>query len=169
MKKYATGGSQYSESDPRNPMNREGMIFRDMRKPPKNPPVPKKKPAPETQKGAKEVKGYKSGGGVGKALGQALGIISPLYGLMSGKGLGEFGTVGLAKKLIGDKNKPSSGDPVKDAAMRAAAGQPAVSAAPPPVGMRKGGAVKKAGGGSMKASKRGDGCAQRGKTRGRMV
>lgn len=40
-----------------------------------------------------------------------------------------------------------------------------------PPGMKKGGSVKKAKGGSVKssASKRADGCAQRGKTRGKMV
>lgn len=44
MKKYASGGRP-AESDPNNPMNKEGRtLVREEREPPVNPPIPKKKP-----------------------------------------------------------------------------------------------------------------------------
>ena len=85
-----------------------------------------------------------------------LGSLSPIYGAATGEGLfGKVGQMGLAGQLgkayRDDKDKDK--DKNKDRAMRqGAAGKAA--------GMKKGGKVK---------AKRGDGIAQRGKTKGRFV
>lgn len=111
-------------------------------------------------------------------MGIKLGDISPLAGMVSGKGLfgkgfselgramGPLSPVGYVamkqrdkalKKKKGAVGKPDGAEPV----MVMEAGE----------GMRKGGKVKKmAKGGSVSsASKRGDGCATKGKTKGRFV
>jgi hypothetical protein len=91
-----------------------------------------------------------------------LGTISPVYGMATGQGL--FGQgIGLlpaiAKELRGDKEEEE-----RKAAEAAAMAEASAAQG----GMKRGGKVKKmASGGS--ASKRADGIAQRGKTRGKMV
>ena len=163
MKKFGRGGSQYPESDPRNPINREGMdLVREGREPPRNPPIPKKKPVKKAE-GGEVAAEKKSGGGRKFDAGKfALGMLSPLGGLLIN------GTPPPLFSLLQGKNPL---DPymtrrrrgTEDALMRSTGAAPA--AAP---GMKKGGKVKKyAKGGSV--SKRADGCAQRGKTRGKMV
>jgi hypothetical protein len=85
---------------------------------------------------------------------EIMGTLSPVYGMATGKGM--FGNaVGLlpaiAKDMRDDKDEEK-----KKAAMAAQTGAPAQP------GMKKGGSVSS-------ASKRADGCAMRGKTRGKMV
>ena len=85
---------------------------------------------------------------------EIMGTLSPVYGMATGKGM--FGNaVGLlpaiAKDMRDDKDEEK-----KKAAMAAQTGAPAQP------GMKKGGSVSS-------ASKRADGCAMRGKTKGRMV
>lgn len=87
-----------------------------------------------------------------------LGSISPMYGAVSGQGafggLRQLSPVMMAVDAIKGKKK----DPAKPGASAPQAGE----------GMKKGGKVKKyAKGGS--ASKRADGCATKGKTKGRFV
>ena len=87
---------------------------------------------------------------------ELLGTLSPLYGMATGEGA--FGNAlgvlpAIAKDMRDDKEKE------KEKARPA--GMP--PAAPGPSGMKKGGKVMSS------ASKRADGIAQRGKTRGKMV
>jgi hypothetical protein len=94
-----------------------------------------------------------------------LGTISPAYGVL--KGEGAFGklapNLGLIPAAIADRRQRK-----KDAAGREVPMTPQEQAQTAATGMKKGGSIKKmASGGS--ASKRADGCAQRGKTRGKMV
>jgi hypothetical protein len=109
-------------------------------------------------------------------MGIKLGDISPLAGVVSGKGLfgkgfselgrvmGPLSPMGYVamkqrdkalKKKKGAAGKPGDAEEV----MVMEAGE----------GMRKGGRVKKMAKGGSTASKRGDGCATKGKTKGRMV
>lgn len=93
-----------------------------------------------------------------------LGSLSPIYGMATGRGA--FGKLtdsmgyglGVVPGMLADqRRKKKDGTPMT----------PAEEAAAKPA-MKKGGAVKTmASGGS--ASKRADGCAQRGKTRGKIV
>lgn len=92
-----------------------------------------------------------------------LGSISPLYGITTGHGVfGKLATSGGLPGVVYDaitKKKKKDGTPMTPA-------EEAAEAQTTP-GMKKGGAVKKmASGGS--ASKRADGCAIRGKTRGKL-
>lgn len=85
---------------------------------------------------------------------ELLGTLSPLYGMATGEGA--FGNAvgvlpAIAKDMRDDREKEKE----------KAAGMP--PAAPGPSGMKKGGKVMSS------ASKRADGIAQRGKTRGKMV
>lgn len=87
-----------------------------------------------------------------------LGSVSPLYGIVSGKGL--FGGLrGLSPAMMAidavkDKKKRKPGEPIDGGASEE-------------TGMKRGGKVKKyAKGGS--ASSRGDGIAKKGKTKGKM-
>jgi len=85
-----------------------------------------------------------------------LGTLSPAYGLMSGQGA--FGKLApfagaLPMALAQDRK-----DRKEEAA---AAGSPVIKA--PTAGMKKGGSVKSS------ASRRADGIAQRGKTKGRLI
>jgi hypothetical protein len=93
-----------------------------------------------------------------------LGSVSPLYGMASGEGL--FSNL---RKISPIMQLAGEGDTAADKrrrAAKAAAGTAPVEGAEQT--MKRGGAVKKmAKGGS--ASSRADGCAQRGKTKGRMV
>ena len=175
MNTYASGGRP-AESDPNNPMNKEGRtLVREEREPPVNPPIPKKKPVKKAEGG--EVGGdKKSGGGRKFDAGKfAMSVLSPLGGLLMGSPV-----TSPILSLLQGKNPM---DPFmsrrrrgpEDTLMRS------TGAAPAAPGMKKGGMVKKkANGGSVKkmakggsvkssASRRGDGCAQRGKTRGRMI
>jgi hypothetical protein len=109
-------------------------------------------------------------------MGIKLGDISPLAGMVSGKGmfgkgLSELGRVmgplspmgyvamkqrdKALKKKKGAAGKPGDAEEV----MVMEAGE----------GMRKGGRVKKMAKGGSTASKRGDGCATKGKTKGKFV
>lgn len=110
---------------------------------------------------------------IGKEL---IGTLSPLAGMVTGKGL--FGNaVGILPAIAKDirDQKEDDRDKKKERAaemakVSAAINRPTTAAlmAPKMPMMKKGGAVKKmAAGGS--ASKRADGCAQRGKTKGRMI
>jgi hypothetical protein len=94
-----------------------------------------------------------------------LGTISPLYGLATGRGafgkLADSGMAGVVPTMLSQQRRKKKDGTEMTAAEEAAA----VKTATP---MKKGGQVKKmASGGS--ASKRADGCAIRGKTRGKMV
>ena len=95
-----------------------------------------------------------------------LGSISPLYGMATGRGA--FGKLtdsmgyglGVIPGMLASSRRKKDGSPMT----------PAEEAVEPKTAtpMKKGGKVKKmASGGS--ASKRADGCAIRGKTRGKMV
>jgi len=98
----------------------------------------------------------------GKDRGFKLGDISPLAGLVTGEGLtGKVLGGILPMAMRGRFGDGDDEDKVKKAAVDASIKTP---------GMKRGGAVKKyAKGGSVgSASKRADGCAQRGKTRGKM-
>lgn len=113
-----------------------------------------------------------------------LSVLSPAFALSqvaSGDAnLGDLGVMGLINRFGGGGDKPdgtnlTEGEKQKLRAMLAQQGQPI------PPGMKRGGMVKKttksapvkkiASGGAVKssASNRGDGCAARGKTKGRMV
>jgi hypothetical protein len=84
---------------------------------------------------------------------KVMGTLSPAYGMISGEGLfgqGVGALPALAKKIRNDKEEDK-----ERAAMEAA------QAGRVPT-MKKGGKVSS-------ASKRADGCAQRGKTKGRIV
>lgn len=109
-------------------------------------------------------------------MGIKLGDISPLAGAISGKGLfgkglselgramGPLSPVGYLAMKQRDKalkKKKGASDKPGDAAdvMAMEAGE----------GMKRGGKVKKMAKGGSTASKRGDGCATKGKTKGRLV
>jgi len=110
-----------------------------------------------------------------------LATLSPAFALSqvaSGDAnLGDLGVMGLMNRFGGGGGKSdgtnlSEDEKQKLRTMLAQQGQPV------PTGMKRGGMVKKmAGGGAVKkmssggsaASRRGDGCATRGKTKGRMV
>jgi len=95
--------------------------------------------------------------------------MSPLLGALEGKGT--FGNLlGKADSLKAAKDAADKAEADKKTAFDKIASNGGRNA--PQSGMRKGGAVKTyAKGGSVKssASKRGDGIAQRGKTRGKIV
>jgi hypothetical protein len=91
-------------------------------------------------------------------MGLKLGDISPLAGVVTGKGafgnLANSGALGLGAALLTNKDK---GQEVAEAAAIKKA-----EIAKKLAGMKKGGKVSS-------ASKRADGCANKGKTKGRMV
>lgn len=102
-------------------------------------------------------------------MGIKLGDISPFAGAVSGKGLfGGLRKVTPAMMMIdamrGKKKKPvgTDGRPMAEEVMVA-------EEAPAGAMMRKGGKVKKMAKGGSTASKRADGCATKGKTKGRFV
>jgi len=92
-----------------------------------------------------------------------LGTLSPVYGLMSGHGafgkLADAGVGGIIPTALADRRRDKR-EEAEEAARLATAGSPVIQA--PTAGMKKGGSV-----GS--ASKRADGMASRGKTKGRFV
>lgn len=102
-------------------------------------------------------------------MGIKLGDISPLAGLITGEGLTT--NLGIVPALLAknrEENKEEDEKKARMAAERARfqqavnAGMNPVAGTNPSAGMKKGGKVSS-------ASKRADGCAQRGKTKGRMV
>ena len=112
-------------------------------------------------------------------LDKILGSISPMYGAVSGQGM--FGnalaglgtalgpTAGLMPLLAREQRKKLRSGRVEDAkkvAEEEAAEKAAIAARG---GMKHGGAVKKMAKGGSTASKRGDGCATKGKTKGKFV
>lgn len=90
-----------------------------------------------------------------------LGTLSPAYGLMSGHGA--FGKLapaaGLLPMALAQDRKDRDEEKARNAATSVAS--PVIKG--PTAGMKKGGSVKSS------ASRRADGIAQRGKTKGRMV
>jgi hypothetical protein len=88
---------------------------------------------------------------------EILGTISPAYGVMKGEGLfGELAPhLGVIPNMI-SKDREEKEEKAKEKKLAAAT-------AAKPAGMKKGGMVKSS------ASKRADGCATKGKTRGKMV
>jgi len=111
-------------------------------------------------------------------MGLKIGDVSPLGALVTGKGaiadVARTGMLGLAPyfatKNRGDDDKKAEAAPAaedekkKQAAAAMVRGRRGMNPGMKAPGMKKGGKVKK-----CAASKRGDGCAQRGKTRGKMV
>ena len=94
-----------------------------------------------------------------------LGTLSPVYGMATGRGafgkLADSGLGGVIPTMLAQQRKKKDGTPMTPA-------EEAVEVKAAGTGMKKGGKVKKmAMGGS--ASKRADGCAVKGKTRGKMV
>ena len=90
-----------------------------------------------------------------------LGSISPLYGMASGEGLfSNLRKISPAMQLAGE------GDTAADKRRRMEEEETKKKQAP---GMKHGGAVKKMAKGGSTASKRADGCATKGKTKGRFV
>jgi len=94
--------------------------------------------------------------------------LSPAYALTQGK-IPMSATLDMLKNKFGDSDKAKDAEKERDdykkqlAAMQAAQGVPAPASAPPMAPrMKKGGKVSS-------ASKRADGCAIKGKTKGRMV
>jgi hypothetical protein len=97
-----------------------------------------------------------------------LGSISPLYGAASGQGL-----FGNALGGLGDAMGPMGGlMPMLASSQRKklrARREEDAKNAGEDTGMKRGGAVKKMAKGGSTASKRADGCATKGKTKGRFV
>jgi hypothetical protein len=90
-----------------------------------------------------------------------LGSISPLYGMASGEGL--FSNM---RKISPFMHSIGEGDTAADKRRRMEEEETKKKQAP---GMKHGGAVKKMAKGGSTASKRADGCATKGKTKGRFV
>lgn len=87
-----------------------------------------------------------------------MGTLSPAYGMMTGHGafgkLADSGVGGLVPMMLSQHRR----DKAEDAEEKKK-----------PVGMKKGGKVKASSMKGSSASKRADGCATKGKTRGKMV
>jgi hypothetical protein len=102
-------------------------------------------------------------------MGFKLGDVSPLAGMMTGEGLtGKLMRQGLGGMIPAMIAKDAYKDREEERRKAEAAG--VSNAAAPSTGMAPASAMKK--GGAVKASsasKRADGCAQRGKTRGKML
>ena len=116
-------------------------------------------------------------------MGIKLGDISPLAGAVTGKGLFGKGLAKLADSGAGflipasylaksqrDKAARKAARPAAGMSVRPMAEEVMVAEeAPAGAMMRKGGKVKKMAKGGSTASKRADGCATKGKTKGRFV
>lgn len=111
-------------------------------------------------------------------MGIKLGDISPLAGLVTGEGLTT--NFGLVPALLAKNRRDKEEEEKKKAAMAEeenrmrqsiAAGMNPMAGVNPTIGMKKGGKVSSTSKSSKvsSASKRADGIAQRGKTKGRMV
>ena len=89
-----------------------------------------------------------------------LGALSPAYGIATGEGLfgklADKGLLGLGPRMIASEAQREREEKNPQKIGLAPIGSPAG-------GMKKGGVVKSS------ASKRADGCAQRGKTRGKVI
>lgn len=103
--------------------------------------------------------------GGGSGIGKVLGSISPLYGAVTGRGL--FGNalagihdatgMGGVLPILASEQRRKRRERREGEALEAGEG------------MKRGGKVKKMAKGGSTASKRADGCATKGKTRGKMV
>ena len=108
-----------------------------------------------------------------------LGSISPLAGAVTGKGLlgkgftaieDATGLGGLFPKLsAAARNRDLKKAAAAEEADALAKGRAKVAASAAKPGMKRGGTVKKMAKGGSTASKRADGCATKGKTRGKFV
>ena len=97
----------------------------------------------------------------------ALGTLSPLFGMLSGHGAFGKNDLGILPALARRARKRrADGSEMTEAAEAAEAAESSASPT-----MRRGGKVKKysGGGSTSSASKRADGCATKGKTRGKFV
>lgn len=95
-------------------------------------------------------------------MGLKLGDFSPLAGVLTGEGaMGKLAREGFGGVLPAVVARDAYDDKEDDKKKKEA--RAAMAAKTPATGMKKGGMVKSS------ASKRADGCAQRGKTKGRMV
>ena len=109
-------------------------------------------------------------------MGIKLGDISPLAGVVSGKGLFGKGFSELGRVMgplspvgyVAMKQRDKALKKKKGAAGNSG-GAEEIMAMEAGEGMRKGGKVKKMAKGGSTASKRGDGCATKGKTKGKFV
>lgn len=105
-------------------------------------------------------------------MGIKLGDISPLAGALTGKGLFGKGMAKLADSGMGmllPMSYLAKSERDKDEKKKKSAGtRPMVGEENEPT-MRRGGKVKKMAKGGSAASKRADGCATKGKTKGRFV
>ena len=100
------------------------------------------------------------------AIGKVLGSISPLYGMATGRGAFGRGMAAMADSGLGGV-APMIAQRARDKRRSGPdGGGPAMVKID---GMKKGGAVKKMAKGGSTASKRADGCATKGKTKGRVV
>ena len=105
-------------------------------------------------------------------LGKALGSISPLYGMATGKGAFGRGltAVGNALGPVAGMMPMVASDLERRRLNKRRAGPDGGGPAMVKIeGMKKGGKVKKMAKGGSTASKRADGCAVKGKTKGRFV
>jgi len=119
-------------------------------------------------------------------IGKVLGSISPLYGAVTGKGLfgkgftaiedatgmgGVFPKMAQAARNRDRRQAQDAEMAQREADMRAKGRAIGAKLAPGMQGnmMKKGGKVKKMAKGGSTASKRADGCATKGKTKGRFV
>lgn len=117
-----------------------------------------------------KTKKYKDGGKINDTE-FALGSISPIFAaskiLEGDANIGDFGLIGGFNRFVNREDKapqdPSNLTPEERTQLRAML---ASQGQTPPPGMKRGGLVKKMAKGGMT---RGDGCATRGKTKGRMV
>ena len=101
-----------------------------------------------------------------------MGSLSPAYGMMSGRGafgkLADSGLGGIIPSLMAQRRRKKDGTEMTAAEE---ASLPAQEEEKTSTAMKKGGSVKKykKGGTVSSASKRADGCAVKGKTKGRFV
>ena len=107
-------------------------------------------------------------------MGIKLGDISPIGGALTGKGLfgkglSELADSGLGMLVAMSYLAKSQRDKKKKGAVGNHGGAEPVMAMEAGEGMRRGGKVKKMAKGGSTASKRADGCATKGKTKGRFV
>ena len=98
-------------------------------------------------------------------MGLKLGDFSPLAGAVTGEGLFGDYVRGLGIKYPGADAAKKKAEDEKTAADKAEKAANSVA----PISAKRGGTIKKMAKGGSTASKRGDGCATKGKTKGRFV
>lgn len=100
-----------------------------------------------------------------------LGSISPLYGAVSGQGLMGNALAGMGKAMgpMGGLMPMLANEQREKLRARRARDEEEENKRGAKRGMNRGGAVKKMAKGGSTASKRADGCATKGKTKGRFV